>query len=154
MTTRFRDAWLERRQSSSGYVIRLTHRSSEMIHFLRYAIDPDAEGMDPEHAGVGSFARRSRFRAALSRNVLFIERSLREMRTANIVVQTVAVILCCLLLNTALSQRQTNDKIDWPAYQDMAVDLMRQYLRIKYSTHRQRDRSRQILQKHFRSLWN
>lgn len=55
------------------------------------------------------------------------------MRTANIVVQTVAVILCCLLLNTASASAQTNDKIDWPAYQDMAVDLMRQYLRINTS---------------------
>jgi acetylornithine deacetylase/succinyl-diaminopimelate desuccinylase-like protein len=55
------------------------------------------------------------------------------MRTANFVIPAVAVILCCLLLNTAATSAQTNDKINWPSYQDMAVDLMRQYLRINTS---------------------
>jgi hypothetical protein len=55
------------------------------------------------------------------------------MRITNVEIPTVAVILCCLLLNTAAASAQTNDKINWTVYQDMAVDLMRQYLRINTS---------------------
>src|SRR5450432_3088212 len=45
-----------------------------------------------------------------------------------------AAILASLFFTVRDTRAQTpDDKINWPSYQDMAVDLMRQYLRINTS---------------------
>jgi acetylornithine deacetylase/succinyl-diaminopimelate desuccinylase-like protein len=46
--------------------------------------------------------------------------------------QLIAIALC-LLLSSSAAPAQTPDAINWSSYQDMAVDLMRQYLRVNTS---------------------
>lgn len=43
------------------------------------------------------------------------------------------LIICLLLFVFAGAAHAQNSKIDWPRYQDMAVDLMQQYLRVNTS---------------------
>src|SRR6266542_3225182 len=49
------------------------------------------------------------------------------------------LLIACVFLGLVLSSNSqlrvqtTTDKVNWPGYQDMAVDLMRQYLRINTS---------------------
>jgi acetylornithine deacetylase/succinyl-diaminopimelate desuccinylase-like protein len=49
------------------------------------------------------------------------------------------LLIACVFLGLLLSSNSqvcaqtTTDKINWPGYQDMAVDLMRQYLRVNTS---------------------
>ena len=46
----------------------------------------------------------------------------------------IAVIVVATLISPTFTPAQSvNDKINWPAYQDLAVDLMRQFLRINTS---------------------
>ena len=44
-----------------------------------------------------------------------------------------AIVVATLISPTFTPAQSVNDKINWPAYQDLAVDLMRQYLRVNTS---------------------
>jgi acetylornithine deacetylase/succinyl-diaminopimelate desuccinylase-like protein len=44
-----------------------------------------------------------------------------------------AIVVATLISPSFTPAQSVNDKINWPAYQDLAVDLMRQYLRVNTS---------------------
>ena len=55
-----------------------------------------------------------------------------SLRATSII--TAVMLACSIFIFPTLCKAQARpDKINWPAYQDMAVDLMRQYLRINTS---------------------